>query len=276
MIDPVTGSMIVSGIGSALSALSGANQQRTQERISQQQANQAAAQNYQQMGMGDRQFGQTSNMNRQQLLDQRNAQAVQAQTALNLNPMRDRAAYMLTSRLGMPPGAFQPRDYTRGTMPGQGAPTGGMAPVMGAMQTAARDYRAGMGGMDTSALRAQLAGLQNQSQMPGLYEASTPDAMRYGAEQQQLQLDAANANYAQDRVNLQNRADRLASTLGRGQAAPQLLTAADRTQAAADAEKKAAANRRLMSMIGMGVGNAVGGLAGAGLGGLLGSRLGRG
>jgi hypothetical protein len=269
MIDPVTGSMIVSGIGSALSALSGANQQRTQERISQQQANQAAAQNYQQMGMGDRQFGQTSNMNRQQLLDQRNAQAVQAQTALNLNPMRDRAAYMLTSRLGMPPGAFQPRDYTRGTMPGQGAPTGGMAPVMGAMQTAARDYRAGMGGMNDSALRAQLAGLQDQSQMPGMYTAQTPDQMRYDAESQQMAIDAARANSAGDRLRMQEQANRLAQTLGGGQAAPTLTRAGDIPQAQTDANR-AAAQRRLMGFLGLPLG-----ALGAAIGGAIGNNRGR-
>lgn len=278
MIDPVTGSLIFLGVGAAGNAITGANNAkmtRQQLEAQRQAQQQGLGQNYQQMGLQDRQFGQTSNMNRQQLLDERLKQASGVQEQLNRNPLRDQAMYMMQQRIGMVPGAVQPRDFTRGTMPGAGASTGGYAPVLNQMQTAAGQYRAGMGGMDASALRAQLAGLQDQSQMPGLYRPADPDAMRYGAERQQLQLDAANANYAKDRLALQDRANRLASTLGGGQAAPQLTTAADRTQAAQDAEKKAAANRRLMSMLGIGMGSGLG-LAGAALGGLAGSRLGRG
>ena len=281
-MDPVTASLIFAGVNAAGSAASGMNtakmtrQQIEAQRLAQQQG---LGQNYQQMGLQDRQFGQTSNMNRQQQLDQRMASASGVQEQLNRNPLRDQAMYMMQQRAGMAPGAFAPRDFTRGTMPGAGAPAGGYGPMLGQMQTAAGQYKPGMGGMDPSALRAQLTGLKDMSQMPGLYAASTPDAMRYGAERQQLQLDASNAKYAQERVDLQNRANRLAGTLGGGQAAPQLAGAADYTQAEVDKDKKAAAKRRLMSMIGMGMGGAIGGLGGpigAALGGAVGSQIGRG
>lgn len=254
MIDPVTGSLILAGAGALGSAFTGANNAKmTRQQIeAQRQAQQQGlGQNYQQMGLQDRQFGQTSNMNRQQQLDQRMASASGVQEQLNRNPLRDRAMYMMQQRIGMVPGAVQPRDFTRGTMPGAGEASGGYAPVLNQMQTAAGQYRAGMGGMDPSAMQAQLAGLRDQSQMPGLYEATTPDAMRYGAERQQLQLDAANAKYAKDRLALQDRANRLAGTLGGGQAAPQLATAADRTQADRDAQK-AAAKKRMMMIAGLG------------------------
>jgi hypothetical protein len=110
-----------------------------------------------------------------------------------------------------------------------------------------------------------------------MYGAQGADQMRYGAERQQLMLDAANSKYAGDRVKLQDRANRLAGTLGGGAAAPTLATQQDVRQADEDASK-AAARRRLMTMVGLGgaLGGAIGQFPGAVLGGLTGSRLGRG
>jgi hypothetical protein len=210
-------------------------------------------------------------MNRQTQLDNRLGQASAVQNQLNLNPMRDRAAYMLQQRAGAMPAAFQPRDFTKGTMPGSGAATGGMGSVMNQMQTAAGQYKAGAGGMDPSALQAQLAGLKNQSQMPGMYQGQTADQMRYGAEAQQMQVDASKAKYSQDRINLQNQANRLAGTLGGGQQAPTLTMTGDAEQAERDRKKKADANRRLMAMAGLGLAAAIpGGMA---LGGAVNSAM---
>lgn len=253
-MDPLTIGMLgLQAVGSGLNSANQAKMNKRQLEAQRQQANQSLGQNYQQMGQQDAQYGQTSNMNRQQLLDQRLGQASQVQNQLNMNPLRDRAAFMMQSRLGVPPAAFQARDFTRGTMPGAGNPSGGMAPVANAMQTAAGQYRAGAGGMDDSALRAQMAGLRDQSQMPGMYQAQNANQLRFGAEAQQNAIDAANAKYARDRVRNQEETNRLAASLGIDPSqVPTMATAQDRRQMEIDREKKEAANRRMMAMIGGG------------------------
>jgi hypothetical protein len=277
MIDPVTGSLIMAGVGAIGSGLSGAQRNRlTRQQLEQERQQQQAGlgQNYQQMGTQERQFGQTSNLNRQQQFDQRMAAASGVQEQLNRNPLRDRAMFMMQQRAGMTPGAFQPRDFTRGTMPGAGAPTGGMAPLLTQMQTAAGQYQPGMGGMDPSALRAQLAGLQDQSQMPGMYAPQSADAMRYGAERQQLALDAARAGSARERLALQERANRLATTLGGSAGAPSMAMPGDSEQAQRDA-----ARRRLQSMLGLVGGSMLGsalGPIGTVIGGIAGRQAPRG
>jgi hypothetical protein len=172
-------------LGSALSARTQAKQNRDQLR---QQADQFAKQQQlqreqmaqgntlqrDQMGQSDRQFGANFNTNRVGQMDQRAQQAAALQRQINLNPLADRAAYMLAQRAGAMPAAFQPRDYTQGGIPGRGQATGGLADVLNAQRTAAGNYKAGMGGMDPAALIAARNRLQFQGDMPGMYGAQTP------------------------------------------------------------------------------------------------------
>lgn len=82
--------------------------------------------------------------------------AVRAQTQINAAPMADKAQALLLKRMGVTPGAFQPRDYTQGdsalrtpfTAPGQNVAT--------QMQQNAQNYKAGDGGVDTSTVRMLL------------------------------------------------------------------------------------------------------------------------
>lgn len=79
-------------------------------------------------------------------------QAVQAQTQLNRAPLADKAQALLLARMGVAPGQFQGRDYTKGTADLLRTPMTPGANVASTMQTAAQNYRPGQGGVDTSTL----------------------------------------------------------------------------------------------------------------------------
>lgn len=263
---PATATIIAAGIGAVGSGLTGYGQAQQAKQNQKLTAAQLAAQqglNYQQLGQSDRQFGQTSNLNRANALDQRAVGAADLQRRLNLAPLSDQASYFLQQRAGMPPSAFQPRDFTRGTRPGAGAPTGGVTAGMNQAAQAMQGYRAGMGGIDTSALRGAIGRLQDESQLPGEYKAQSADQMRLGAEMQQRMVDAANAKKAGDRLNLQGQMNSLQQSMGGGIGnAPNVLRAGDAEQAERDAEK-AAAKKRLMTMLGLGAAAALPGAIGA-------------
>lgn len=76
--------------------------------------------------------------------------AVQAQTALNKAPMADKAQALLLSRMGVSPGTFQPRDYTKGTGDLLRTPAPPSANVTQTMQKAAANYQPGHGGVNTA------------------------------------------------------------------------------------------------------------------------------
>lgn len=271
-MDPVTGSLIAGGIsafGSALGGATNAQAQRDAARRQQQIAQQQLGQNYQQMGQSERQFGQTSNLNRANQLDQRAVTAADLQRRMNLAPLADQAAFFLRQRAGAPPTAFQPRDFTQGTMPGAGRATGGVEAGMNQAQQAMQGYQAGMGGMDTSVLAEAIKRMRDPSQLPGEYMAQTPDQMRADAEIQQRLVEAANARTAGDRTRLQNQINALQGTMGGGGQAPNVLRPNDIAQAQQDAERQAA-QRRLMGMLGIPFG-----AIGAGIGGLIGNNRGR-
>lgn len=92
-------------------------------------------------------------------------QAVAVQNRLNTAPMADNAQYLLMSKLGVPPTAFKPRDYTQAggatnlTTPA----TGGAADQLAANQAASAKYTPGAGGVDTSALQLLLSKLKNSA-----------------------------------------------------------------------------------------------------------------
>lgn len=83
--------------------------------------------------------------------------AVRAQTQLNAAPVADKAQALLLARMGVSPGQFQPRDYTKGTADLSRVSMAPGANVTSAMRTAAQGYRPGQGGVDTSAIRMLLA-----------------------------------------------------------------------------------------------------------------------
>lgn len=86
--------------------------------------------------------------------DSEGLQAVSLQHQLDTAPLRDRAQAMLQSRLGAPPQAFHPRDYTQGFDQLHGTATGGSASTLAAGQHAAANYQPGQGGVNTEAMQA--------------------------------------------------------------------------------------------------------------------------
>lgn len=82
--------------------------------------------------------------------------AVRAQTQLNAAPMADKAQALLLSRMGVAPGQFQGRDYTKGTSDLTRSAVAPSSGVTSAMQSAAAGYRPGDGGVDTSTMRMLL------------------------------------------------------------------------------------------------------------------------
>jgi hypothetical protein len=131
------------------------------------------ARSYRALGQDDKQFGANFNLSRMGALDERATDAADAQRRLSLAPLTDRASYMLQARAGAAPQAFQARDFTKGSAPGSGAAQGGFAPSLALQATAAEQYKAGMGGVDTSALQAALSRLTSMSGVPEEYSAQT-------------------------------------------------------------------------------------------------------
>lgn len=102
--------------------------------------------------------------------------AVRAQTMLNAAPIADKAQALALARLGVSPGAFQPRDFTRGAGDLTRGFTAPSANVASTMQSAAQNYTPGSGGYDTSAIRMLLARMQaNQRSRPASTTVPPPD-----------------------------------------------------------------------------------------------------
>ncbi len=131
-----------------------------------QQAQAAAALKEQEAALAQQgsQFGRTTG-------DTEGQTAVGVQGQINRSPIADKAQALLMARMGVQPGAFQPRDYTQGisniarpfTTPG--------APVATAMQSAAAHYTPGQGGVDTSTAQQLLAKLKASS---GISDTAPP------------------------------------------------------------------------------------------------------
>ncbi len=207
---PIIGD-IIQGVGSALGGWAQGQGMKEQARAQERQAQLAARQNWQQMGINERQFGQNANLQRSQYLDQRGVGAADLQKRLAALPMADRALYMMNQRAGQTPGAYQARDYTRGGMPGAGQAMGGYAPVLAAQQASAAAYRPGAGGMDAGPLQAAMARLQSMAGVPGEYSAANVGELQKESMVAQLREQAAMATKSGDRRKYE---ERLARMLG--------------------------------------------------------------
>lgn len=98
--------------------------------------------------------------------------AVRAQTQLNAAPMADKAQALLLARMGVAPGQFQGRDYTKGTDDLTRTVVAPSANVTSAMQSAANGYQSGDGGVDTSTMRMLL----DKMKASGFKDAAPPVA----------------------------------------------------------------------------------------------------
>lgn len=252
-------SLAIQGIGQGLSAYAAAKAAKEQAKTAAEQLKAQQGLSYQQLGQNDRQYGQTSNLNRAAQLDQRAVGAADLQKRLSLSPMADQAAYFLQQRAGVPPTAFKPRDYTAGQMPGSGQASGGITAGMNQAAQAMGQYKPGMGGLDTSALQDAVKRMRNESLVPGEYQAMDPNAMRLQSQMGQNMVDATTAKYSKDRLALQAQNDQLAAMIGqmKGGQTANLTQPWDATQAQADAQKEAA-RKRMLSMIGLGTGGVAG------------------
>lgn len=180
-MDPGTATMFAAGIqglGGLLGGMGQGQAQKEQTKAQKEALAMQARQNWEQMGMGDRQYGQNANMQRAQYLDQRGLTAADLRKRMNMTPLADRASYMLAQRAGAAPQAFQARDFTRGTTPGAGQATGGYAPSLNAQAAANQNYTAGAGGMANPELEAAMARLTNMAGVPAEYQAQDADQMR--------------------------------------------------------------------------------------------------
>ncbi len=93
--------------------------------------------------------------------------AVRAQTQLNQSPLADKAQALILARMGVSPGAFQPRDITRGVSDLSRNSVAPGANVATTLQKAAAGYKPGQGGVDTSVLRSLIAKLTGSSGLQG-------------------------------------------------------------------------------------------------------------
>lgn len=211
-IDPGTATVVAAGIEGLGGLLGGIGQGKaTKEQTKMQKAalDMQARQNWEQMGMGDRQYGQNANMQRAQYLDQRGLTAADLRKRMNMTPLADRASYMLAQRAGAAPQAFQARDFTRGTTPGAGQAMGGYAPSLNAQAEAAQRYTAGAGGMANPELEAAMARLTNMAGVPAEYQAQDADQMRFGSAIATQREKMANDGRLSQGQKYQARIDRL-------------------------------------------------------------------
>lgn len=93
-------------------------------------------------------------------------QAVRAQTQLNAAPIADKSQALLLARMGVTPGQFQGRDYTKGTSDLTRSPVAPSANVTSAMQAAAKGYKPGQGGVDTSVIKMLLEKMKGSAFHP--------------------------------------------------------------------------------------------------------------
>ncbi len=120
------------------------------------QADAQLAQRQAESKTGAEQFGRTTG-------DTEAQQAVRTETQLNKAPIADKAQALILSRMGVSPGAFQPRDFTQGLSNLSKPFTAPGAPVATSMQRAASSYTPGSGGVNTDVAKALLAKLVGSS-----------------------------------------------------------------------------------------------------------------
>ena len=164
---PAWAPIAVNAVGSALSALGGASASKQSAKDAKAAREQQERMGYAGMEQNERQFGFNANMGRANQLDGRSIAAADMQGRINRSPLADQAQYLIQQRLGL-------------------------GNVVNGMGAAAQRYRPGMGGVDTSAMRASLARLSDESLVPGEYEAQTGGQMRMKAYRDELMLKFSN------------------------------------------------------------------------------------
>lgn len=226
-MDPLTTAALIQAGGSLLGGIGQGQAMKAQTKAQKQIAEMQARQNWEQMGMGDRQFGQQANLNRSRYMDERAIGAADLQKRLSGAPLADRAAYMLAARAGAAPQAFQARDFTQGGMPGAGQAQGGYAPTLNAQAQAAQNYTAGAGGVRTDALEAALARLQSMAGVPAEYQAREGGQMRLQSEIDEQRERMANDGRALQTTRYNDRINRLQRQMD-GQSGQDVASAQDR------------------------------------------------
>lgn len=164
---PAWAPIAVNAVGSALSALGGASASKQNAKEAKASRLAGERMNYAGMEQSDRQFGFNANMGRTSQLDQRSLAAAEMQGRINRSPLADQAQYLIQQRLGL------------------GNVVNGMGP-------AAAAYRPGMGGVDTSYLKASRDRLADESLVPGEYQAQTGGQMRMKALRDELMINFSN------------------------------------------------------------------------------------
>ena len=149
----------ITALGSAFNAVSGNKDRQRQREEERRQFDQTMAQR-----RAEQEAQQA--MDRAKYMDERAGAAANVQDRLNYAPMADRAAALMAARLGVSPEPWQPRDYTRGTMPGRGQARGGIDSVLQAERAANAAYRPGTGGINTDQLRAMMDRLKDDTAVP--------------------------------------------------------------------------------------------------------------
>lgn len=195
---------VFTAIGQGMQGFGAAKAQKDQAAQARRQAEQQQRYSYADLGQSDRQFGQTSNLERSKYLDERGIQASALRNQMNRLPLADRAAYMLAARAGAAPAPFQARDFTRGTTPGAGQATGGYAEGLAAQRTAAGQYTTGAGGMMYNPeLEGAINRLNSMAGVPGEYGAQSPMKTQLEAAlAEQMQL-AATGKSSEERAKAQ-------------------------------------------------------------------------
>ncbi len=131
-------------------------QQAARDAEAKRQADANLAQRIAEAKTGSDQFGRTTG-------DTEAQAAVRAQTQLNKSPIADKAQALILARMGVSPGAFQPRDITRGVQELSRPSVAPGANVATTMQNAAANYKPGQGGINNDVLRGLITKMTGQS-----------------------------------------------------------------------------------------------------------------
>lgn len=169
----------INAIGSSISSSQNAALAKAELEEKRRQFDQEMALSRQKYNQSEAQYAQNDAWNNAKYQDERGIGAAKLQGQLNLSPLADKASYMLMQRLGVAPAAFQPRDYTKGTMPGAGAAAGGYSDVLAADQRALGSYTAGAGGWKTDALQAAYDRMRDPKTLPSLYQGADAITKRF-------------------------------------------------------------------------------------------------
>lgn len=138
-------------------------QRQAEQATSGEQFGQTLAQRQAEQAASTGQFNRTTG-------DSEAQAAVRAETQLNKAPIADKAQALILARMGVAPGVFQPRDYTKGQASLVSPKAAPGAAVASAMQKAAAGYVSGQGGVKTDTLQMLL----NKMKAGGFSDPNAP------------------------------------------------------------------------------------------------------